>query len=204
MDKIIKLTPAILIFFHAIGIGIFVYLDAAPDLSFITILLSAVVVLALEKKPKSAIIPFSVVFIVGYLIELIGVQTGLLFGEYIYHPPMGPTLFGTPIIIGATWYGVIAGAATIASYVKGSKFGQSIIAGGLAVLMDLLIEQVAVHYGLWDWKIGEIPLYNYVCWYIFGAIFAFVYLQFQEEKNKTAFWLFWIWIGFFAILTLYR
>jgi len=204
MDKLIKFIPAILIFFHLIGIGIFVYLDAAPDLSFITILLSAIIVFVLESNLKKAIIPFGFIFVAGYLIELIGVQTGLLFGEYIYHPAMGPTLFGTPLIIGATWYGVIAGAATIASYVNGSKLGQSILAGGLAVLMDLLIEQVAVHYGLWDWKIGEIPLYNYVCWFIFGAIFAYVYLRFQEEKNKTAFWLFWIWIGFFAILTLYR
>lgn len=203
MEYFKKYLPAILLFFHLIGVGLFIYLEKAPNLSFVTILLSAVLVFLMESNIKKAALPFIAIFIFGYLIELVGVQTGLLFGEYIYHPPMGPALYATPIIIGATWYGTIAGAATIASYVKGSKVGQAIVAGALAVLMDVLIEQVAIGYGLWDWKSGEIPLYNYVCWFIFGAIFAFIYLKSKDDKNKTAFWLFWIWIGFFAILTLF-
>jgi putative membrane protein len=80
---------------------------------------------------------------------------------------------------------------------------RAIIAGILAVLMDVLIEQVAVGYNLWQWKSGSIPFYNYLCWFIFGSIFAYLYLRITPEKNKLAVRLFCIWVGFFAILALF-
>ena len=193
----------ILLLFHLIGVGLFLYLEVAPELSFLNILMSAVLVLLAEDNLKKALIGFSIIFICGFIIELIGVQTGYLFGEYLYADAMGPRLFGTPIIIGATWYAVIAGASTIANYVKGSIISKAIVAGILAVLMDVLIEQVAVGYDLWQWKSGSIPFYNYVCWFLFGGIFAYIYLKITEKKNKLAIQLFCIWIGFFAILALF-
>jgi putative membrane protein len=197
MAKAISYFGLVLIIFHAVGIAIFLYLNAAPNLSYLTILGSAVMVLiAEENRTKSAIV-FGIIFIVGYLIELIGVQTGYLFGQYIYQDAMGPLIFGTPLIIGATWYATVAGAVNVSRFVKAPILAQSILAGCLAVLMDMLIEQVAVSYGLWYWVGGEIPIYNYVCWFIFGSIFSFFYLKLTRNKNKVAFHLFWIWIAFF-------
>ena len=204
MAKAISYFGLVLIIFHAVGIGIFLYLNEAPSLSYLTILGSAVMVLLAEvNKSKSALV-FGTIFVFGYLIELIGVQTGYLFGQYIYQEAMGPLIFRTPLIIGATWYATVAGAANVSSYVKAPVLAQSILAGFLAVLMDMLIEQVAVSYGLWQWVGGEIPLYNYLCWFVFGSIFAFIYLKLTESKNKVAFHLFWIWIAFFSILTLFK
>ncbi|MEO9534036.1 MAG: carotenoid biosynthesis protein [Crocinitomicaceae bacterium] len=203
MAKIKLYLFPLLILFHVIGVGLFLYFKVAPELSFLNILMSAIVVFLVEKDLKKAAIGFSVIFIIGFIIELIGVQTGYLFGEYIYASSMGPQLFGTPIIIGATWYAVIAGAANIANFVQGSTIAKGIVAGVLAVLMDVLIEQVAIGYNLWQWKSGSIPLYNYVCWFIFGSIFAYLYLRITPEKNKLAIQLFCIWIGFFAILALF-
>ena len=203
MAKIKLYLFPLLILFHVIGVGLFLYFKVAPELSFLNILMSAIVVFLVEKDLKKAAIGFSVIFIIGFIIELIGVQTGYLFGEYIYASSMGPQLFGTPIIIGATWYAVIAGAANIANFVQGSTIAKGVVAGVLAVLMDVLIEQVAIGYNLWQWKSGSIPLYNYVCWFIFGSIFAYLYLRITPEKNKLAIQLFCIWIGFFAILALF-
>jgi putative membrane protein len=203
MDKAKKYFFPILVLFHLIGVGLFLYLKLAPGLSFLNILMSAVLVFLVEKEKKKAAIVFAIIIVFGFIIELIGVQTGLLFGEYLYASSMGPQLFGTPIIIGATWFAVIAGASNIARYVKGSVMSRAIIAGILAVLMDVLIEQVAVGYNLWQWKSGSIPFYNYLCWFIFGSIFAYLYLRITPEKNKLAVRLFCIWVGFFAILALF-
>jgi putative membrane protein len=203
MDKAKKYFFPILVLFHLIGVGLFLYLKLAPGLSFLNILMSAVLVFLVEKEKKKAAIVFAIIIVFGFIIELIGVQTGLLFGEYLYASSMGPKLFGTPIIIGATWFAVIAGASNIARYVKGSVMSRAIIAGILAVLMDVLIEQVAVGYNLWQWKSGSIPFYNYLCWFIFGSIFAYLYLRITPEKNKLAVRLFCIWVGFFAILALF-
>ena len=204
MAKAISYFGIILLIFHAVGIGLFLYLESAPDLSYLTILGSAILVLIAEESRSKSLLVFAFILFFGYLIELIGVQTGYLFGQYEYQTAMGPLLFGTPLIIGATWYATVAGAANISRFVKAPILAQSILAGCLAVMMDVLIEQVAISYGLWSWVGGDIPFYNYVCWFIFGTIFAFIYLKLTTHKNKLAFQLFWIWIAFFSILTLFK
>jgi putative membrane protein len=203
MDRAIKYFPAVLILFHLIGLILFIWLTAAPELSYMNILMSSVLVLLTEKKFERSLLVFSIILLSGYAIELIGVQTGLLFGSYEYKPSMGPMVYGTPVIIGSTWYAVVVGAASISRLVKTGIFIRSLISGLLAVFMDLFIEQVAVKYGLWNWSEGEIPFYNYVCWFIFGSLFAFFYLKTTLTNNKTAVYLYLIWIIFFSILTLF-
>jgi putative membrane protein len=79
---------------------------------------------------------------------------------------------------------------------------KSVLAGGLAVIMDLAIEQVAMKYDLWQWENGAIPVFNYLCWFIFGGIFAFLYFKNTAIQNITGRYLFWIWGLFFFILTI--
>lgn len=185
---------------HLAGMVLFLYLGKAPVFSYGTIFLSSIAVLLTEKSLKRAAVIFAVIFLAGFLIELIGVHSGLLFGEYAYHPAMGPQFYETPILIGSTWYAVVAGTATISQSVRTARIGKAVLAGLLAALMDVLIEQVAVHYGLWYWKRGTVPFFNFVCWFIFGTVFAFIYLKWTTNTNKTAVHLFWIWLVFFAIL----
>ncbi|UKN03613.1 carotenoid biosynthesis protein [Paracrocinitomix mangrovi] len=203
MDKAIKYFPLALLIFHMVGIGIFLYFKQAPELSFVNILLSAILVFVSEKDLKKAFIPFIIIFISGFVIELIGVQTGYLFGDYVYHSSMGPQLFGTPLIIGATWYAVVAGASSLAVLVKGSMLARSVLAGMLSTLMDVLIEQVAVKYGFWQWDQGQIPFFNYVCWFAFATAFSYLYLNVSASGNKIGRYLFFIWIVFFTTLTFF-
>ena len=202
MDRAIKLFPYFLLLFHAIGIGLFLYFSEAPELSYLNILLSALLVLFSEKLNIGSLLVFGIIFLFGFVIELIGVQTGYLFGTYVYEDAMGPLIYGTPIIIGATWYAVVLGSCSIARSFKANIFLQSLIAGALAVLMDLMIEQVAINYGLWAWEGGTVPVFNYVCWFIFGSLFSFIYLRSTSNLNETARYLYWIWLGFFSLLTI--
>jgi bisanhydrobacterioruberin hydratase len=43
---------------------------------------------------------FVLVYISGFVIESVGVNTGLIFGEYIYGGTLGYQIFETPLIIG--------------------------------------------------------------------------------------------------------
>lgn len=204
MSVIKKYTIHLLLIFHIIGIALFIYLKAAPNISYLTILLSALLILVNEPKSNKSVLLFLTIFFFGYLIELIGIQTGWLFGNYYYQPAMGPMLMATPIIIGATWYAVVVGAANIARNIKASIIGRSLLAGLFAVFLDFFIEKVAIAYGFWNWESGVVPFYNYLCWFIFSALFAFIYLHFQKSTNKNSIYLFIIWLGFFALLTLFR
>lgn len=203
MDKVIKFIPSVLILFHAIGIGLFIYFAAAPQGSYLNILMSAILVLIAEKEMRKALFVFALIFFFGYTVELIGVQTGLLFGSYAYFDSMGPLVFGTPLIIGATWYAVVVGASNLSRFVKANIYGRAVLSGLLAVLMDILIEGVAIKYELWSWEGGDVPFYNYLCWFVFASLFSLIYLKRAQELNKIAIYLFFIWIGFFSILNLF-
>ena len=201
MERAIRIFPVVLILFHLIGIGLFVYFAKAPEMSYLNIFLSAILVLASEKRNIKSLVVFGLIFTLGFIIELIGVQTGFLFGSYTYEKSMGPLIFGTPVIIGATWYAVVVGASSIAQKLKFNMFIQAIVAGLLAVAMDILIEQVATKYGLWSWEGGVIPFFNYLCWFIFGSAFSIIYLKSSNNLNKTARYLYFIWLVFFGVLT---
>ena len=45
----------------------------------------------------------ALIFIAGILVEVAGVNTGLIFGSYSYGPTLGPKIFHTPVMIGVNW-----------------------------------------------------------------------------------------------------
>ena len=57
----------------------------------------------------------------------------------------------------------------LARYVKGGLVGQSILAGLLCTLMDFVIEPIAIKYDFWSWEGNEIPLFNYLTWFVFSV-----------------------------------
>lgn len=63
----------------------------------------------LEFSTKNALrswIIWLIVYLIGMIVELIGVNTGLLFGTYQYGENLGIKVFGVPFLIGINW-GVI-------------------------------------------------------------------------------------------------
>ncbi|HAK11549.1 MAG TPA: hypothetical protein DCO78_05820, partial [Chitinophagaceae bacterium] len=52
-------------------------------------------------------------FATGMITEMIGVNTGLLFGNYAYGEVMGAKLNGVPLLIGVNWFVVVFSAGTI-------------------------------------------------------------------------------------------
>jgi hypothetical protein len=56
--------------------------------------------------PKNALrswMVWLIVYLIGMIVELIGVNTGLLFGAYHYGENLGIKVFGVPLLIGINW-----------------------------------------------------------------------------------------------------
>jgi bisanhydrobacterioruberin hydratase len=122
----------------------------------------------------------------GYVIEVVGVQTGLLFGEYTYGTLLGFKLFGVPLTIGITWFLVCLSAWHIVLFWSEKTIWLKILlAGVLVVMFDLVLEQFAVAYGFWAWAGGEIPLFNYVCWFVFGALFVWIIQRLSHSQKSS-------------------
>ena len=153
------------------------------------------------------------------LSEIIGVHTGLLFGDYSYGKVLGFDIYDVPLMIGVNWFMVVfTSAATVLhflTYLK-SRFKQDadgispllldfmVISGGavLATFFDWVMEPVAVKLGFWNWSgDGDIPFLNYICWYLLSMILLFLArLLGVRFRNPFALYLFLIQLMFFIAL----
>lgn len=193
-----------MILFHVIGLFIFLSDDRPQGLSWVNIFLCGLLLFLASGDYKKELLVLALLYPAGFLVEWIGVGTGLLFGEYHYGTELGATLGGVPLIMGLNWYCVIVIACAVLERI-GSQLHvviKSLLAGVFCALLDVLIEPVAIAYNFWQWDGGEIPVYNYICWGILAALFAGFVFKMQRPQNKLAWYLTFIWLIFFGILNL--
>jgi putative membrane protein len=155
--------------------------------------------------------------VTGIAVEIIGVNTKLLFGDYNYGAVLGYKIKNVPLIIGVNWFVIIyccgvsihtlmvkaiAKLATDTATRPMTLKALSVIVDGatLAVLFDWLMEPVAVQLGYWKWA-DEIPFYNYICWFAVAValLTLFHFLKFNKQ-NKFAIHLLMIQAMFFLLL----
>ncbi|MEY3039291.1 MAG: hypothetical protein RLZZ593_433 [Bacteroidota bacterium] len=146
------------------------------------------------KAIKNFLLSFAFAFVISMGTEIIGVNTGLLFGQYQYGPVLGPKILGVPWLIGLNWFVIVycSGSFLIHSLeLMKSKFNirvtatsstAMVVLGGaaMATFFDFILEPVAVKLNFWTWNNGEIPLYNYLCWFLVSAVLLRINLQLKQ------------------------
>ena len=203
-----QIATGIAIFFHAIGLVGMMFTDNnffVQSTPFNLLLSFFLLVWTHPEKNKSFYFFIGIVFIVGFLSEVVGVNTGLLFGEYHYSKILGIQLFQVPILIAVNWF-IIIYCSGIGTHVLLNKVinrvakdynepslklkAMSVIFDGasLAVLFDWLMEPVAIKLGFWTWGgDGSVPFYNYFCWLLISILLLTVFNFFNFRKeNKFA------------------
>ncbi len=157
------------------------------------------------------------VAVIGFLAEMLGVNTGWIFGSYSYQYALGYKLANTPIVIGLNWAIVVyASCATVdvffpkefkMTFFQSKAFWvgkMALLAAILATGLDYVIEPVATRYYFWTWQGEQIPIYNFVCWFVLAFLFSVVYFFLKPlEKNRLAPFVLLIQFLFFAILNLF-
>lgn len=196
---------AILIIFHMVGlIGIMLpdFKELILSLSFLNLLLAFTVIILAENENILLLISFlSIAFITGISVELIGVHTGMLFGDYSYGANLGPKLWGVPLVIGINWGVLSITTASITQKINLPVYFKIIVNAFLLVLFDFVMEPVAMKSDFWSWKNDEIPLFNYVCWFFVALILQLIYHWIRKPKSNKVFnALFVIQLLFFIIL----
>jgi putative membrane protein len=156
-----------------------------------------------KENNKSLLIASILIYSLGFIVELIGVKTGLVFGEYSYGNTLGWKLFDIPLIIGLNWLMLVFSVGCILNSANLSFVVKSIIGAFMLVLLDYLIEPIAIKFDFWTWQNGIIPFKNYVAWFIFSFLFLMIFYNFQFNKNNSiAKLLYFVQILFFGVLTI--
>ena len=155
------------------------------------------------ENPTKHITIFSVVYVFGFLVEMVGVNSGLVFGTYTYGSGLGFKVAGTPIIIGLNWLFLVYTSAAIVERIKTNNALKILLGALLLVGYDLALEQVAPKLNMWYWEGGAIPLQNYLAWFVIAILFHSLFKTFRiNTHNPLACILFVSQLVFFILLSI--
>lgn len=186
-----------------VGLSTEEFHSAFIDLTPLNLCLTACIMIAYTHRKSKILLWCLFAFVIGFGVEVAGVQTGVIFGEYKYSSVLGVHLFDTPLLIGVNWLLLSYGAAKIVSDLRLHALLKSLVGALMLVGLDVLIEPVAIELNFWSWAGNSIPLQNYLAWGIVAFIIQAVYhFYVKESKNKIVSGLFLIQILFFSILNI--
>lgn len=163
-------------------------------------LLTSIILLLLAQRKYSRSFGIFVIvtFFVGYFVEVIGVKTEAIFGTYTYGKTLGFKVLEVPLLIGVNWimitFIVNYFISTYFSFFiftsKVTLFIKAVLSAVLMVMIDYLIEPVAIKHDFWSWSGDIIPLQNYIGWFLV-ALPLCVLFQFSrfEKINKFSYFL---------------
>jgi len=185
---------------------VFYDLDFFAGYTSLNLFLMSIILFAnIKLNNKNQIFALLLIFLIGMLSEFIGVNYGLIFGEYIYGNNLGFKLFGVPFLIGLNWVILTVICANIASIlIKNNSIIQIIVLGTLLMLfMDFVMEPIAPKLDLWKFKNLVVPTSNYIGWLIISILTQTIYnIQFKEKEFKLSFNLYTAIFIFFVSLNL--
>lgn len=142
-------------------------------------------------------------FFGGIGIEILGVATGTIFGEYAYGQVLGPKIAGAPIMIGVNWAILLFASAGVAKAFFSNPWKQLVFGASLMVLIDIFIEPIAITLDWWSWSAGVPGLLNYIAWFLVSLIMhGFYVFLLREEKNPVAAPVYIVQFTFFLLLNL--
>lgn len=201
-----RISVLLVILFHAVGLSGFLipslqnlFVQLVP---FHLLLMLFLVVINHQDLNRKFLWFLSITIILGYTAEWIGVHTHLLFGRYLYDTALGFKLDNIPLMIGVNWFLLIYTTCVLLQKADlKNVWLKTILGATILVLLDLLIEPVAIRFNYWHWTEQEIPLKNYLCWFIVSAGLILLFDQFQfKSQNWVAPILLIVQFLFFAVL----
>lgn len=111
----------------------------------------------------------------GLAIEVIGVSTGLPFGEYRYTDSLGAQLLGVPLVVALAWTMMAYPAYVVSEVVGGGIVRRALVGGYALASWDLFLDPQMVQAGHWEWSseglaVAGIPVTNYLAWFMVASL----------------------------------
>lgn len=139
----------------------------------------------------------------GFLVEVVGVQTGLVFGSYSYGDTLGIKVEQTPLIIGVNWFMLIYCVSVITGHFRLPYLARITAGAALMVIYDLALEPSAIRLDMWTWTDGTVPFHNYIAWFVISLVFlAYWEVVRRPFSNRMALPVFTTQLLFFVVLNL--
>lgn len=157
-----------------------IFMELVP----VNLLITAVLVFLFHKSWNSKfLVSYAAIFIAGFVIEYLGVRTGIVFGEYYYGSSFGLKFLEIPVIIGLNWLLLIYCVNNILNWIRIKKNLQAAVTGSfLMIIIDYFLEPFAVKFDLWHWNSAIIPLQNYIAWFVLSFLMI-LFTRFYSRRS---------------------
>ncbi len=174
LEKVIIILLGI---FYTIGIYRHLILKDGVQYTAVFLTIISLICIAFFIKSIRSYSIFLIIAGIGFLVEVLGVNTGIPFGDYSYGTVLGIKILATPVLLSLMWGLIIITSSSIVPkagrITKSGRITTSLLAGMLALMFDLLLEVVAVRLGYWSW-VGPVPIMNYLSWFAITAMLVFI------------------------------
>ena len=176
----------------------------------------------LTKGWRRSLVMFVLSFIVAFTAEALGVNFGLVFGNYYYTKILGFSLFGIPLLAALAWEPIVYAAfclsdmlsqrlvSTLPQSLRKSNYIWIAAIGAFATTAwDMMIDPIAVSQGWWIWEGGGpyvpyvangVPIQNFIGWlgvaFVINLIYRLVVEGIEQPKQSPA-------LSFYGPLVLY-
>lgn len=133
--------------------------------------------------------------------EYLGVNYGYLFGDYTYGSILGFKYYKVPLIIPITWALLSIASRSLVNLVTNSYAISAFLTAVVITAYDFLLELVAVRFGWWWWNTGNIPIFNYICWFVLSFIFQLLFRKVPSITGRS-YWIIFVHLIFYWVLLL--
>ncbi len=139
--------------------------------------------------------------ILGFTMEVVGVKTGAIFGNYWYGENLGTKWMEVPLTIGLNWALLTVCTMAISGLLFKNLILKSILGASLMVGLDFVMEPVAIKLDFWHWEQQTIPTQNYIAWFAIALVVQLIGHSLRPGfKNKFGIALYLVMGLFFTLL----
>jgi len=206
-DKIVRIFIPV---FYSVGFAGFLiplshpYFEKLIPLALILSFILLVVYHPRQASDRTSVLVFAGIFLSGLIVEMVGVNTGIIFGEYSYGPNLGIKVLNTPVIIGLNWLILVYTTSSLFEKLTIPSIYKILLASACMLAYDVVLEQIAPLTGMWSWHDTTVPVRNYLAWFIIAVVFqSVIKLVGIKTENAVSKDLFYSQFIFFLILLLF-
>lgn len=147
--------------------------------------LSIVFLLALVNfnRDRKFFMAMSLSALIGFFVEVIGVKSGAIFGNYYYGDNLGFKVLEVPLLIGVFWFILALSTSQIARYFF-TNIVAVIICGSLLMIgLDYFMEQLAHRFDFWHFEGGLAGFQNYIGWYATALVLQYIIYKLVPKQS---------------------
>ena len=159
------------------------------SLTPVNLLLTFVIlVINIDAFSPKILLALFIPFMLGFITEALGVNYGLVYGNYTYGGNLGFKVVGVPLLICTNWVVLAAVTADIAKCFFKNIYVLALVGSILMTGLDLIIEVSAPKFDFWEFENGIVPLQNYMGWLATAFVVHLAYHQFKVKTNTNLSW----------------